>query len=75
LCCGGLVPCIFGRLFPSTWRWLYARRSFAGAECSAPTADKEADKSGHDQHNDADDHPQSCRIHRLILGEEPDGLA
>jgi hypothetical protein len=70
LCCRRFVSGILGRLFPTTWCWLDAWGSFTRTEHSTAADGEEADKGDGRQQNHADDHPQSCRIHRLILGEE-----
>ena len=47
-----------------------AGRRFTRAQRSAAADGEEADEKGSHQQNDANDQPQSCRIHRLILGED-----
>jgi hypothetical protein len=52
------------------WRGLNARRLFTGTQRSTPADGEETDETDNQQQNDANDQPESCRIHRLILGEE-----
>ena len=67
---GWFITGVFGRLLPPTWRLLKAGRRLTRTERSAPADGDETDEKGSCQQNDANDQPQSCRIHRLILGED-----
>ena len=67
---GGLITGVLGRLLPSPRCLFDAGRRFACAKRSASAHGEEPDEEGSPQQNDANDQPQSCRIHRLILGED-----